>query len=75
MPMHNLLQVSRQASDTVSQHHLKLREHPLSTYALRGRGEGQRNAPFLRTIVLIGCVKSVREGEGVKNPETFAYVL
>ena len=27
----------------------------------------RRNAQFLRTIVLIGCVKSVREGEGVQN--------
>ena len=45
---------------------------------VRAEGEGgcQRNGQFLRTIVLIGCVKSVREGgEGVQNPGNFAYVL
>ena len=29
----------------------------------------------MRTIVLIGCVKSVQEGEGVKKVEKSAYVL
>ena len=34
-----------------------------------GRGGCRRNGLFLRTIVLIGCVKSVLEGEGVQIPK------
>ena len=46
-----------------------VREHPLSTYAPRGRG-GSKNLENMRTIVLIGCVKSVQEGgRGSKIPE------
>ena len=38
---------------------------------VRAEGEGgcQRNDKFLRTIVLIGCVKSVRGGRGSKIPK------
>ena len=54
---------------------IPLREHPFSTYALRGRG-CQGNDQFLCTIVLIGCVKSVQEGgRGSKKPENLRTYL
>ena len=49
-------------------------DHPLSTYTLRGRG-GSKNPENMRTIVLIGCVKSVQEGGEGKKAGKSAYVL
>ena len=47
-----------------------VREHPLSTYAPRGREGGSKKLENMRTIVLIGCVKSVQEGgRGSKKQE------
>ena len=41
-----------------------------------GGGGRQRNDQFLRTIVLIGCVKSVQEGgRGSKKPENLRTYL
>ena len=45
---------------------------------VRAEGEGgyQRNDQFLRTIVLIGCVKSVQEGgRGSKIPKIWRTYL
>ena len=54
---------------------ITIREHPLSTYAPRGRG-GSKNLENMRTIVLIGCVKSVQEGgRGSKKPENLRTYL
>ena len=40
-----------------------------------GRGRVQKKLENMLTIVLIGCVKSVQEGEGVKKAGKSAYVL
>ena len=42
-------------------------------YAAMGRGS--RKPENMRTIVLIGCVKSVQDEGGVKNAGKSAYIL
>lgn len=52
-----------------------VRGHPLSMYPPRGREGGSKKPENIHTIVLIGCVKSVQEGGGVKKAGKSMYVL
>ena len=67
--------ILRQREMVVLEIMFHIREHPLSTYAPRGRG-GSKKPENMRTIVLIGCVKSVQEGgRGSKKPENLRTYL